>query len=129
MQFIDRHRYLLMGMGLTILTMIFFHIGIREILGHEVGIRNIAVYLIFSLVIGLLASAFMFYRLRIVLVLFVSGWAIGFFEMYRAFINGMSGWGDLVGIMSLFTWCILGLGLGLIIQIGYYIYKKLKEKR
>lgn len=129
MQLIDRHRYWLIGMVLTTLTMILFHIGIRGILGHVVSIRNIAVYLIFSLVIGLLAAGFMFYKLKVALVLFVSGWAIGFFEMFRAFINGMSGWGDLVGIISLFTWCILGLGLGLITQIGYFIYKKFKERR
>ena len=124
---LDKNKYLFVGVSITIISFILFFIGVKVVLGNQVTIKNIIAYMVFSLLVGALASSLIFFKLKIGFVAFVTGLVIGFFQMYRAFLNGMSGWGDLVGVMLLGVWVIIGLVIGMLIQLGFYLYKKVKK--
>lgn len=117
-----------MGLLSSVVSFTLLFAGVRAVLGNAVSARNIAAFLGFSILIGILASSLTFFRLKLAVITFLAGLAVGFFVMYRSFFNGMTGWGDLVGIISLFTWVIIGLGVGLLIQVGYYLYQKYKKQ-
>ena len=123
---LDNNKYLFVGVSITIISFIIFFIGVKVVLGNQVTIKNLIAYMVFSLLVGALASSLIFFKLKIGFVAFVTGLVIGFFQMYRAFLNGLSGWGDLVGVMLLGVWVIIGLVIGMLIQLGFYLYKRVK---
>ena len=122
----DKNKYLVVGAGVTIITFIMFFLGVKVILGNQVIIKNIIAYMVFSLLVGAVASFLIFFKLKMAFLAFITGLVIGFFQMYRAFLNGLSGWGDLVGVMLLGVWVIIGLVIGMLIQLGFYLYKRVK---
>lgn len=109
------------------LSFIMLFTGIKAILGSQITLKNIIAYVIFSALVGIVAAVLVFTRLKIALISYVLGLILGFIQMYKAFFNGMSGWGDLIGLISLFTWIIIGLCLGLLIQLGYFLFKRYKK--
>lgn len=115
------------GLMVTVGSFIMLLVGIKIVLGNELVPRNLVAFSGFSVLAGLIALVSVYLRLKIAFLLFIAGLAIGFFEMYRAFIGGMSGWGDLIGIISLFMWALIGLGMGILLQFGYYLYKRFKK--
>lgn len=127
MSSLEKKNYWIIGLIITILSFVLLYIGIRFVLGNELIFRNLTAFLGFSVVSGLIASMLIFFRFKVTFVLFGIGLIVGFFDMYRAFVSDLSGWGDLIGIMSLFMWSITGLVIGLLIQFGYYLYKKMKR--
>ncbi len=124
---LEKKNYLFLGAIIGILSFVLLFIGVKFVLGNEVNFNNMIAYLIFSLLAGGLASLLVFFRLKIAFLIYNIGLLIGYFEMYRAFLNGMGGWGDLVGVLSLFIWAAIGLGIGLVIQLGLYLYKRFKK--
>jgi hypothetical protein len=42
-------------------------------------------------------------------------------------MSNLSGWGDLAGILNLMMFTILGFGVGLLIELAYYLYKRFKK--
>jgi len=111
----------------AIISFIMLFLGVKGVLAQEVNIQNILVYIGFSVLIGIVTSLLVFFRFKVIFVTFMVGLVVGFFEMYRAFIDGLSGWGDLVGILSLFIWVISGLVTGILAQLGYYLYKRFRK--
>lgn len=112
------------GFPAFLISFILLFIGVRFILGNEVILKNIMAFTIFSLLVGILTSLLIFFKLKIAYLCFWAGLALGFFIMYRTFLGDSSGWEDLIGIISLFTWSLMGLGLGLLGQFGYYLFRK-----
>lgn len=124
---IDKKHYLVAGLTTAFISFILILVGIKFVLGNEINTSNIVAFISFSVLVGILTSLLVLFKLRIAYTSFMVGLAFGFFEMYRAFLNGMSGWGDLVGLISMFMWTIVGLGVGIIAQLGYYLFKKHKK--
>jgi len=92
-----------------------------------ISTQNYIAYVVFSLIVGIVAAALIYFRLKIAFLSFTAGLILGFFLMFNAFLYNTTGWGDLIGIMNLMMWTILGLVVGLLIQLGYYLYKKFKK--
>ena len=124
----EKKNFWLIGLIVTVVSFIMLLVGIKIVLGNELVPRNLVAFSGFSVLAGLIALLSVYFRLKIAFLLFIVGLAIGFFEMYRAFIGGMSGWGDLIGIISLFMWALIGIGMGIIIQLGFYVYKRYKKR-
>lgn len=120
--------YWIIGLSIAFFSFIMFFIGVKVILGNEININNIVSILGFSVLTGIIALFLIYFNLRISFVAFIAGLVFGFIVMYLNFMNEMSGWGDIIGILSLFTWTIIGLGLGLLLQFGYFLYKKISKK-
>ena len=109
----------------SILSFLFFLLGIKFILESQITIQNVIAYIIVSLIFGAVSSSLYLLKLKIACIALIAGLIVGFCEMYRMFFNDLNGWGDLVGLMSLFTWMVIGLCSGVIGQFGYFIYKKI----
>lgn len=124
---LEKRNYWIVGIGTAAVSFLLLFIGVKMVLGNPVNTQNIVGFVIVSLLAGILASSMIYLQMKKLLISFMIGLVIGFFEMYRAFINGMAGWGDLIGIMSLFTWATIGLGVGIVIQLGFYLYKRFKR--
>ena len=103
-------------------------LGIKYVLGQDLVIMNVVAFAAFSIVIGLLAGAMLFYKLRKAFSIFIIGLLIGFFEMYRLFIAGPKEFGDLAGILSLFIFTAFGLVIGLVVEAIFYLVKKNGQK-
>lgn len=124
---LTKKQYWLVGLIIAIITFVLVFIGAKVVLGNEVTIENLVTYIVFALLVGGLTATMVFFNLKALFILFLTGLLIGFFGMYYAFINDMTGWGDLVGIILLLTGCVMGLGTGIVIQFMIYAYKKFKK--
>ena len=122
----NKKDYLIIGFITAFSSFILLFIGIKFILGNEVVAKNIIAFAAFSILAGMTTSLLMFYRLRIVYTGFLVGLAIGFLLMYRTFLQEASDWRDLIGLLSLFAFTIVGLGVGALAQSGYHLFKKYK---
>lgn len=124
---LERKYYWIVGLSIAVISFILFFIGVRVVCDNEVTIGNLVAYGVFGATAGFIASLLVFFRLKLAFIAYILGWIVGYFEMYRSFINGMSGWGDLIGVISLFTWMAIGLGIGILSEIGRYVYMKSKK--
>ncbi len=115
------------GFSIGLFTLIALTIGIRVVLGNEINIYNLATLAGFSAFTGISGFVLVNYRLKFSFLLYVTGLVIGFIVMYLDFVKDNTGWGDLIGLLSLFAWTIIGLGSGLLLQLGYYLYNKFKK--
>jgi len=111
--------------GLT--SFVLLILGIRTILGTELVVKNYLTFGVFSLTVGILASSLLFYKLKIAFWIFMVALLIGFAEFFRSFLMDNSGFGDLIGILSLFIISTFGFGLGIIVQFIVIGIRKLKE--
>ena len=125
---LGRKSYIIIGVIIAVATFFMMFFGVEKILGNKVDARNIMFYFGFSVMVGAFASAFLIFRFFIAFWIYCAGLVIGFFEMFRAFLNGMSGWGDLAGIVSLLFMLAIGFFAGILAQVGFFIYKKVKIK-
>ena len=124
---VDKKNFLIIGAIVETLSLILLIIGFALILGYKMNITNIITYMVFSTLAGGIAAALVFFRLKVWFFIYIIGLAVGFFEMYRSFFDAMSGWGDLVGVISLLIWPAMGLGVGLLVQLAIYLYRRLKK--
>ncbi len=113
----------------TIISFLFFFLGIKFILESQITVQNVIAYIIVSFIFGAISSCLYLLKLKIACATLIAGIFVGFFEMYRMFFNDLNGWGDLVGLMSLFTWMVIGLCAGTIGQFGYFLYKKFRTNK
>jgi hypothetical protein len=124
---LERKQFWIVGLCVAILSFILITIGMTAVSTIGISIENYMAYIIFSLLTGIIAAVFIYFRLRIAFLLYIAGLVLGFFLMFYAFLYNTSGWGDLVGVLSLMMWTIIGLGAGLLVQLAYYLYKKFKK--
>lgn len=116
--------YFWVGLALFLLSFLLLFIGVRVVLGNPVSFRNAIAFMGYAFLAGALGGVLMFFKMKGGLITFILGLGIGFFEMYRLFFRNLSGWGDLVGIMTLFMWSLLGLGIGLCVEVIRFILKR-----
>ncbi|MEL7648666.1 MAG: hypothetical protein AAGU76_11270 [Sedimentibacter sp.] len=121
------HKSTFLGLIVAAMSFILMYTGIGFINNAELSTQNIAAYVLFSLVLGIISAIFHYYKLKYALIFFVAGIAIGYFEMFRRLMGDLNGWGDLTGLMSLFMFIFTGLIAGIIVQTVYYLYKKFKK--
>ena len=121
---LGKKKHCMLGLIVTVVSFILFFVGVKYVLLSNLDLKNIVFYFAFSVLLGLISGALVFWKFKIASWGLFIGLVIGFFEMYRAFFNRMSGWGDLVGVFTLFAFIIMGLGAGIIGQFVYFIYKK-----
>lgn len=113
--------------SVSILSFVFLFLGVKYLLGNPVTAQNIAAYMILSLVFGAITSTLYLMQLKIMCSVFAVGLTIGYFDMFRAFLGGRSGWEDLSGLLSLFTWMAVGLCTGTVLQAISYFYHKFQS--
>lgn len=126
---LEKKYFWIAGLITTALTFSMILIGEGIILKNNIELKSITVFLGFSLLAGAASAVLMFFRLKIAFLCFILGLAFGIFQMFKMFLNGMSGWGDLVGAFLLIAMTITGLGVGISAQYGFYLYKKLKVSK
>lgn len=119
---IGRQHFALAGAIIGVLTIVLILIGVIGVLEGPLYSRTLMIYVSFGILVGLVTAAFLFFGLRIAGNVFLAGLLLGFFEMFRGFFNKSNGWGDLIGILSVFLWTAAALCLGLVIQAGHHIY-------
>lgn len=112
--------------GLT--TFILLVVGLRNVLGQDVEVLNFIAFSVFSLIIAIVCAALLFYKLKLAFFIFIGALLIGFFEMFRNYIQNANDQGDLVGILSLFIVSSFGLILAVIINGVLRLYEKYKEE-
>jgi len=125
----NKRYFIIVGLMVVIISFVLLLVGFEFVLSNQILIQNIISFIILSIIFGGLSSALYFFKLKVAFLSFLVGMAIGFIDMYRIFVNGMNGWGDLVGIMSLFTWSVIGLITGLVAQFISYLYNKVKARK
>jgi hypothetical protein len=128
MLILEKKNFWKIGLCVAILSFITFAISMNVFSAMELDINNYFGYMVFSLIAGIVAAIFIYFRFKIAFLTFAVGLIMGFLLMLRAFLSDLSGWEELVGVMNLMMWSALGLGLGLLIQLGTYIYKRFKKK-
>ena len=122
----QKEYYWKIGLLVSVISFILFLVAVGKVLDSELNIKNLAAYLGFSLAAGLIALLLVRFGFKIALIFFLAGLIIGFIEMYRLFFSDSSGWGDLAGLISLFMWVFMGIGLGVFAQLGAYYWRKRK---
>ncbi len=120
------NNYVKNGVITMFLSLFLLILGVRYVLGQELELMNLLAFLAFSLAVGSISGAMLFYKLKIAFYLFSVGLAIGFFDLFRSFIVNTGGFGDLAGILSLFIFTSFGLVIGVIVEAIIYLVKKKK---
>lgn len=128
MLILEKKNFWKSGLCVAVLSFAAFAISMNVFSAMELSINNYLGYMAFSLIAGVVAAIFIYFRFKIAFLSFAVGLIIGFSLMLRAFLSDLSGWEDLIGVMNLMMWSILGLGVGLLIQLGIYLYKRFKKK-
>lgn len=112
----------------AILSFTLLYLGIKYLLGNPVTLQNIAAYVILSLIFGAVSSALYLLQLKIMCSVFALGIFVGYLVMFRTFLGSRSGWEDLTGLLSLFTWMAIGLCAGTALQFLSYFYHKIRYR-
>lgn len=120
-------RCILIGIGISILSFFSMFASVRFILLNAVSVNNFISYIIISLVLGMIGGIFYYFRFYLAFAIFILGTVIGFLQMYMTFLEGMDGWGDLAGFLTLLTWIIFGFILGIGSQFFLFLFKKMKK--
>jgi FtsH-binding integral membrane protein len=126
MHMLSKRNYLKYGFFTFLVSFVLLWVGVSLILRNTVNERNLVAYAAFSILAGVVGAVLIYTQAKIAAALFYVGLIFGYFEMYRTFINGLDGWGDLIGILSLFIWSGIGLGVGLLLQAGARVFSKKK---
>lgn len=110
-----------------LLTFMLLITAVRNVLGYELEIKNIIAFAIFGLIIGAACAILLFYKLRIAFPIFLVALVFGFFDLFRNFLSDNEGFGELMGILSLFMFTSFGIGLALIVEGIVYLIRKNKQ--
>lgn len=124
-----KHKWLLTGAAIALITFVLILAGMLNVNFGAVSAQNIMGYIIFSLVLGMIAAVLQRFALDFVLLFFIGGIGIGFFQMFRSFGDKSSGWGDLAGIAFLITYIIIGLLAGIFAQVYIWFVNKIKKNK
>ena len=117
------------GLFTGLITFVLLIFGVRNILGQTLEVKNYIAFAIFGLIAGIAASVLLFYKLKFAFPIFMIALVLGFIELFRNFIFNNGGWGDVIGILSLFMITSFGLVLALIVQsIVYFVQKSKKSE-
>ncbi|HKM32387.1 MAG TPA: hypothetical protein VJX95_02340 [Oscillospiraceae bacterium] len=125
----SRKYFWVVGIVVSLVAFVLLLVAIGIVLQNDVGMDNLLAFLIASVIFGAIAALIFYLRATIALTLYLLGIGAGFVEMYRIFYSKLDGWGDLIGLASLWTWSAIGLIAGVVVQLLYYLYKKYIRRR
>lgn len=108
--------------GLT--TLVLLILGVRTILGVELGWKNYLAFSIFAFTVGVILTLLLFYKWMIAFWIFSAGLFIGFLEMYRNFLFSNAEHADSLGMLGLYSISALGCGLAVIVQLIQILMKR-----
>ncbi|MBS4209139.1 hypothetical protein [Bacillus sp. FJAT-50079] len=114
------------GLIISVISFLLLLIGVVAVLSTSLTAINILVFIGFSLIVGGIAASAVIRGYLPMFILFIIGIAIGYIEMFRAFMNTKTGWGDLAGLFSLFIWVMIGFIGGVSAQLIFHLYRKSK---
>ncbi|PKM65028.1 MAG: hypothetical protein CVU94_09615 [Firmicutes bacterium HGW-Firmicutes-19] len=115
------------GVVFFLLTFALFYIGVALILQNPLVLENYLAFAVFSLLVGIISACFVFFNLSIGFLIFTLGYVIGFGSMFYAFYEGMTGWGDLIGLIQMMFILGIGLATAVIVEIILLVIKKVKK--
>jgi hypothetical protein len=124
---LEKKNFWVIGLCIVVLSFILFVVGMNVYSSVALSTGNYMGYLVFSLVVGAVAAILIYFRLKIAFISFAAGLILGFILMFNALLSNLSGWGDLAGVLNLMMFTILGFGVGLLIELAYYLYKRFKK--
>ncbi|HBL83779.1 MAG: hypothetical protein A2Y17_08440 [Clostridiales bacterium GWF2_38_85] len=101
----------------------------KWVLLKDIQGKNLLAFAILSLIFAIPAALLSLFRLKIALVIYYISLFIGFGYMLSIFNADMAGWGDLAGLMSLFFIYLFGLGISLIAQFVWYVFRKYRNPK
>lgn len=119
-------RALILALAFSLLTFLLFYLGVSSILKQEITSQNLLAYLIFSLLVGIIVGLLASLRHRYGFYIFTAAYLLGMGSMMYSFSLGMTGWGDLVGLLQMFM--IVGAGLAVAIIVEIFIFFRDKKK-
>ena len=120
---------ILIGLVIAVLSFINMYVSVRYVLLNSIDINNLIAHIVLSLVLGIIGGIFFYFRFWLAFYIYIICTAVGFIQMYRMFLSGIDGWGDLAGFLSLLTWIIIGFIVGIGVQFFMFLFKRLKNKR
>ncbi|MDF2801052.1 MAG: hypothetical protein K0S61_955 [Anaerocolumna sp.] len=118
---------IIIGIVISVLSFLSMFVSVRFILLNAVNTNNFISYIILSLVLGMIGGIFYYFKFTLAFIIFLICTLFGFIQMYRTFLEGLDGWGDLAGFLTLLTWIIIGFILGVGVQFLKFLFKKLKK--
>ena len=118
--------YKTLGVLVMSITLFLLLLGVGVLLDQPLTTSNVVTIIAYGLAAGLFAGALAFLNLKIGVLIFLIGLAIGFFEMFRSFLFSSGEFGDLAGLLSLFIFTAFGLVLAAIVEGIRYLIAKSK---
>lgn len=116
------------GFFTALTSFVLLILGVRTILGTELELKNYLAFGVFSLTVGIIAAVMLFYNMKIAYRIFMVALVLAFAEFFRSFLMNSEGYGDLIGILSLFMISSFGFGIAVIVQFIVIAIRKMKEK-
>jgi len=105
---------------------IFF--GLKILSGFLPPLPNIFMLLGFCMLLGVMSSLLYWLGLKYAYYFFNSGLLIGLLAMIWTLFKNLDGWEDLAALASLFFFILTGFCAGLLIELGYFLYRKFGKK-
>lgn len=115
------------GVIFSLLSYILLYVAIHNVLGQTLILQNYIAYFIFSIIIGLITAGFASSKSFLGLIVFTISYIIGFSLMIYSFMSDLTGWQDLVGLLQMMLTLLIGLVLGIVVQIVQHFYLKHKD--
>ena len=109
-------RYWKIGFFTALTSFVLLILGVRTVLGHELVVNNYLTFAVFGLMVGLVSSLLLFYKLPIAFKMFMVVLVLAFAEMFRSFIMMDNEFSEAIGILSLFIISSFGLAISVIVQ-------------
>ncbi len=123
----QRRIALLAGLIATLLNAASFALGVGLLLGNPLHLQNILAIGIFSLIIGAIIFVFLLFKLIYAFTVFTAAFLAGSALMLTTFSKGVSGWEDLIGLITYMFLLGIGLSIGLLLELIVYLVKRSKK--
>lgn len=117
-------RYWKIGFFTGLTSFVLLILGVRTILGHDLIFNNYLTFGVFSLMVGIVSSVLLFYKLPIAFKMFMVALFLAFAEMFRSFLMMDNEFSEAIGILSLFIISSFGLAISVIVQFIVKLARK-----
>lgn len=117
------------GGGFTLVTFLLFYFGVAYALDQELLLENILAFVVFSVLVGLIASVFAYIKHNLGLIIFSLGYVVAFGSMIYTFLSEMTGWEGLVGLLQMMLILGVGILIATVSEITLYFINKSKQKK
>lgn len=91
---LEKKSFWMIGLCAAILSFACMAVGMNVYSKMGLNIENYMAYIIFSLIVGVITGALIYFRLKIAFLSFAAGLVLGFVLMFNAFLFSTTGWGE-----------------------------------